>query len=127
MRETGRGRLFPYIRRRSDTIGSEVDEELNAHLEMRTDALVAQGMSRQDARREALRQFGDLDGTRRYCRRQDEGKESRMQGQLLLADLLEDLRVGARGLLRAPVLALAIVTTVGLIQSAHVSNCLFFI
>ena len=37
-----------------------------------------------------------------------------MQGQLMLADLLEDLRVGARGLVRAPVLALAIVTTVGL-------------
>ncbi len=36
-----------------------------------------------------------------------------MQGALMLADLVEDLRVGARGLFRAPVLALAIVATVG--------------
>jgi predicted permease len=110
----GGGALFRYIRRRPETIASEVDEELDVHLAMRTEALVTQGLSWQEARREALRQFGDLDGTRRYCRQQDEGKESRMQGQLMLADLLEDLRVGWRGLLRAPFLALAIVTTVGL-------------
>lgn len=114
MREKGGGRPFWYIRRRPHTIASEVDEELDLHIEMRTDALVAQGMPRAEARREALHQFGDLDGTRRYCRRQDSGKETRMQGALMLADLLEDLRVGARGLLRTPVLALAIVATVGL-------------
>jgi putative ABC transport system permease protein len=114
MRSGHHGRLFPYIRRRSAAIAADVDEELSQHIAMTTDALVAQGMSRRDARREALRRFGDLDGTRRYCRHQDEEKESRMQGLLILTDLLEDLRVGARGLLRAPVLSLAIVLTVGL-------------
>ena len=114
MGENRRGRLFWYIRRRSPTIASDVDEELDLHLQMRTDALVAQGMSPAEARREAIRRFGDLDRTRRYCRQQDESKENRMQGSLLLADLVEDLRVGVRGLLRAPVLALAIVATVGL-------------
>jgi hypothetical protein len=56
-----------------NTIASEVAEALDVQLEMRTEALVAQGMSRWDARREALRQLGDLDGTRECCRRQDEG------------------------------------------------------
>src|SRR5512147_736413 len=114
MREEGRRRLFWYLRRRPDAIASEVDEELDVHIQMRTRALVAQGMPPDDARREALRRFGDLDGTRRYCRRQDEGKETRVHGRLMLVDLAEDLRVARRGLLRVPVLSLAIVATVGL-------------
>src|SRR5439155_13451374 len=84
------------------------------HLDMRTEELVAQGMSVDEARREALQQFGDLPGTREYCRGQDEEKEHRMQRALWIEDLLHDLRIGLRGLLRAPMTTLAIVVTVGL-------------
>ena len=52
---------FWYVRRRS--VKADVDEELRLHLEMRIDDLAAQGMTREDARREAVRQFGDLDAT----------------------------------------------------------------
>ena len=55
-------RPFWYLRRRS--VQSDVDEELNLHLEMRVDELRSRGMPIEDARREALRQFGDLEGTR---------------------------------------------------------------
>ena len=75
---------------------------------------MATGMSREDARREAIERFGDIDGTRQYCRRQDEEKELTMQRRHAVADLMQDLRIAIRGLLRAPVLAVTIVATVGL-------------
>ena len=40
---------------------ADVDEELAIHIEMRIDELVATGMSRDEANREALKQFGDLE------------------------------------------------------------------
>jgi len=107
-----RKKPFWYLRRRS--VRADVDEELRLHLEMRIDELVAQGMTRESATREAVRQFGDLDATREYCRRQDEQKENDMQRTLLFQDFTEDLRIGLRSLLRAPVLTLTIIVTVGI-------------
>src|SRR6186713_1117829 len=93
---------FWYLRRRS--VEAEVDEELNTHLEMRIDELVTSGMSREQARREALRQFGDLESTRRYCREQDETREDTVQRMLSFDDLVQDVKIGVRSLLRVPLL-----------------------
>src|SRR5512133_3769787 len=81
---------------------------------MRVAALVARGVPAEAARRRALQQFGDFEGTRRYCRLQDEGKENAVQRTLLVSEFIEDLRVSLRGLVRVPVLALVILVTVGL-------------
>jgi len=105
-------RPFWYLRRRS--VKAEVDEELSLHLELRFNELVAGGMTPEVATREAVRQFGDLEATRAYCRRQDEQKENDMQLSLMLEDFVQDLRIGLRSLLRAPVLTLTIVVTVGI-------------
>jgi putative ABC transport system permease protein len=109
-----RRRPFWHLRRRPDLVTSEIDEELNVHLEMRTEELKARGLPADVARREALRQFGDLPGTRAYCRQQDLEKEHVMQRGLLIEEVAQDLRVGLRGLLRAPMLTLTIIATVGL-------------
>jgi predicted permease len=101
---------FWYLRR---DVKSEVDEELRTHLEMRIDQLMASGMTREDAPREALRQFGDLEATRRYCREQDQTRENAMQRSLSLQDLTQDFRIGIRSLLRVPLLTATIVLTVG--------------
>jgi putative ABC transport system permease protein len=105
---------FWYLRRGRGRIHSEIDEELRTHLEMRTEALIAGGMTPEDARREAVRQFGDLPGTLEYCCQQDIHKDDTVQRRLLIQDLFQDLRVGVRGLLRAPTMTLIIITTVGL-------------
>jgi predicted permease len=102
---------FWYLRRRNVT--SEVDEELNLHIEMRVDELVRSGMPRDAARREAIRQFGDIEATRRYCRDQDETRETIMQRTLSIEDITQDLRIGLRSLLRVPLLTLTIIATVG--------------
>jgi putative ABC transport system permease protein len=103
---------FWYLRRRS--VRADVDEELSLHLDMRIDELIADGMPPDDAQREALRQFGDLEATRNYCRQQDEEKENEMQRALLFQDFMQDVRIGVRSLLRTPVLTLTIIVTVGL-------------
>lgn len=107
-------RRFWYLGRQSRTVASEVDEELSVHLEMRVQELRSQGLPEVEARREALRQFGDLERTRQYCRRQDEQKESEIQRSLWFQDFSQDVRISIRSLLRAPVLTLTIVATVGL-------------
>lgn len=108
----GTKRRFWYLRRRS--VGSEVDEELRVHLEMRVEELISRGMPREEAEREALRQFGDVEATRRYCRQQDETRETAVQRTLMFQDFMQDMRIGVRSLLRAPVLTLTIVVTVGI-------------
>ncbi|HYN08372.1 MAG TPA: ABC transporter permease [Vicinamibacterales bacterium] len=107
-------RPFWFLGRRPETVQSDVDEELNVHLEMRREELTARGLSADAARHEALRQFGDLEGTREYCRRQGHEKEKRMRRLLMLDDLTQDLRISFRGLRRAPLMTLTIIATVGL-------------
>jgi predicted permease len=99
------------LRRRS--VASDVDEELKHHLEMRVEELVASGMARGEAHREALRQFGDLEATRRYCRQQDETRETVVQRTLMFQDFMQDLRISVRSLMRVPMLTLTIIATVG--------------
>jgi putative ABC transport system permease protein len=109
-----RRRLLWYLERRPETVAAEVDEELRLHLELRIEALMAGGLTREAAHDEALRQFGDLERTRHYCRQQDRAKEVDVQQALRFDDLQQDLRIAVRSLLRAPMLAATIVLTVGL-------------
>ena len=107
-------RPFWYLGRGPDRVRSDVDEELDVHLEMRVEELTSRGLSVEAARREALRRFGDLEGTRQYCRRQGQEKEKSMQRGLIFQDLKQDIQVCLRDLWRVPMLMLTIVGTVGL-------------
>ena len=98
----GRDRPFWYLRRKTDELQADVDEEFRVHLAMRVEELMSEGMSSEGARREALRQFGDLEYARRYCRVQDERKESAMRWNLLVDELAADLRYGLRQIARNP-------------------------
>ena len=60
---------FPW-RSRAD-IARDVDAELGFHLDMRVRELIAQGHDADTARRMAREEFGDLEGTRAYCRAAD--------------------------------------------------------
>jgi putative ABC transport system permease protein len=111
---TDKRKPFWFLRRRSRDIAVDVEEELRDHLERRVEALVRAGRSPAAARREALERFGNIDHTRRYCRRQDEVKEQEMQRRLAAEDAVQDVRIAVRGLRHAPVLALTIVASVGL-------------
>jgi len=109
-----RRRPFWSPRRRPGELQADVDEELRVHLEMRVDELVARGLSSEAARREALRQFGDFEYTRRYCRTQDERKEARMRWNLVIDQLIQDLRNGVRQCIRNPGFTAIVVATLAL-------------
>ena len=80
-----------FLRSRLD---DELREEIDSHIESRTQALIADGMDRDDARREARRQFGNV------TRVAEETRQAR--GFPWLQSLAQDLRYGIRLLCRTP-------------------------
>jgi predicted permease len=82
-------RLFG--RRRAD---ADVDAELAFHIDMQTERHVLSGMSREEARRRALVEFG---GVERYRERTRDAHAGRV-----LSDLIRDIRQAGRSLARSP-------------------------
>ncbi|HEY2851345.1 MAG TPA: ABC transporter permease [Gemmatimonadaceae bacterium] len=101
--------LFPW--RSRDRIRAELDDELSFHLDMRTADLMAAGAIQADARSQAEREFGDVEFTRRYCRRLDESGERAVRRGEWLADTWHDVVQALRVLRRSPgFLVIALVT-----------------
>ncbi|HJR41063.1 MAG TPA: ABC transporter permease [Gemmatimonadaceae bacterium] len=78
-------------------IRREVDDELAFHLEMREQQLIAGGMDPDTARRQARRQFGNVEAIRRRCLTLD----TEMERDMRRADLMEELRRDLAYALRA--------------------------
>jgi len=107
-------RLFHFLGRRTRPIEADVDDEIGLHLELRVEQLVRRGLAPDEARREALRRFGDVDVARHEITRIDRGREARVRGREWLDGVWQDVRYAARGVRRAPGVALMIVLTLGL-------------
>ena len=84
----------------SKHVEREVDDELAFHLEMRTQRLIAAGMSPDAAHREALRQFGDVDTVREDCVTMDNQRERAMRRSFFTGELQQDVVYAFRTLRR---------------------------
>jgi putative ABC transport system permease protein len=91
--------------RRRD-LNDEIDEELRFHVEARIAANIGEGMTADDARREALRGFGGVAAAR---------EDTRDANLVASVDALkQDVTIAARGLRRHPGFALVAVATLAL-------------
>jgi len=90
--KTLRRRLAALFERRR--LEQEMDAEVRSHLEMATEINRQAGMSEEEARRVALRNFGGVEQTKELYREQ--------RGVPMIETTLQDLRFGLRMLRRSP-------------------------
>jgi hypothetical protein len=84
----------------------DLDEELRAYVDLRTEELVATGLSRDDAARRARLALGGAEAVKESVRLVRTGT--------LIEQTWRDVRYACRGLLRAPGFTLIVVLTIGL-------------
>src|SRR4029078_4842355 len=90
---------------------SEMDLEIESHLEMRVAYLVRAGWSAEAARNEAMRRFGHFDTARRQLHTAARQRDSAMRQRDWLGSLTADVRYAFRQAKRAPgFTALAVAT-----------------
>ena len=84
----------------------ELDEELRFHVEQSTAAKIAAGMTAEEARRQALIEFGGVERAREECHRQRPG--------WWLGTVMQDVRYALRGFRRNPVFTITVIATLAL-------------
>jgi predicted permease len=87
-------------------LDADLDEELRSHIDLAVEENLKHGMSRQDARTAALREFGGVTQTREHYRVQ--------RGLPFLEALARDLRFGLRQLRKSPSFSWTAILTLAL-------------
>ena len=80
----------------------DVQEEMEAHIEMEAEALMAQGMPESEARQEAGRLFGDRTRFQNEARREASARERKVRWMDRLDALYRDLRFALRRMAKTP-------------------------
>jgi putative ABC transport system permease protein len=107
-------RFFRLAVRRSALTEQDIDAEIAFHLEARVAQLVTRGLSRDAARAEAERRFGNVELARHTLTSSATRRETRMQLRELLGNVGQDFRYAARGMRKNVGFTAAVVLTLAL-------------
>ena len=110
----GLRRLFRFPRRSTRQIDREIEDELSFHLDMVASELEGTGVSAENAREVARRQFGDVERARRSLRREERRYEWDQRRADFASELRHDVVFALRQLRRSPTYAAVAVITLGL-------------
>ncbi|MBW3553313.1 MAG: ABC transporter permease [Gemmatimonadetes bacterium] len=110
-----------YLRFFGPDPGADVEDELRFHLEERIDALVAGGLDRETARREAERRLGDVNGIRRELTRMGQKAERTRRHRESATGLVRDASHAARRLAKDRLFAATALATLALGVGAAVA------
>ncbi len=92
----------------------DIDEELQYHVDRRTDELTEAGTEQAAAREQAIREFGNVAAIRHECRRIGRSKQRRMRLTEFSDTVRQDAAFALRQFLRNPAFSLLAVVTLGL-------------
>jgi putative ABC transport system permease protein len=107
-------RRFLRLPARQRSVLEDVDEELRFHIERRTEQLVTEGYTEDEARAEARRKFGDVDRIQREVGRVAVRAEGDRRRAEALDSVRQDLGFAARQLAKKPVFASIVILTIAL-------------
>src|SRR6476646_8800980 len=113
-RPGGTKRVFRFLKRSIDDVGTDVRDEFAFHLEMRVEDLRREGLAESAAREQAIREFGNVARGIDTCVGEGIGMEHRRSLTRFVTELGQDVRFGLRLMARNPMFSVVAILTLAI-------------